>query len=329
MQTDSRTDRNTDTDAPAIAPNLPPLPYRRTVEIGDAPHGGSVFAEIEIRQTGKGPELSISGTYPGGGGQIRDAVRDITALRPGWTPAIRDRFLAIWDAWHLNGMRAGCAHQTGAGWDASLKIGGKYAGHVYQTEHPDGILCKPCPVCGYQYGSAWLYVPLPADIVAEILAWPSGGIEPGPDGRTPDSYDLQADRWLQASGVTFEAEHAQKKPAPWGPKGARAGDNGMAQHWRVTLRAPSGAGVRPLSFDFWNSQADTEAGIPLRPYTVLACLSDDRQYTDADDAADAFGGVITLSQARRIAAWGLRISRWIDAVDRVRPGMGDQLGEIS
>jgi hypothetical protein len=41
----------------------------------------------------------------------------------------------------------------------------KTAGWVYPKEHPRGLLCKPCPTCGYKYGSAWLYEPLPADVV--------------------------------------------------------------------------------------------------------------------------------------------------------------------
>lgn len=43
------------------------------------------------------------------------------------------------------------------------KIDIKILGHTYQTEHPEGILCKPCPVCGYKYGNSWLYVPVPED----------------------------------------------------------------------------------------------------------------------------------------------------------------------
>jgi hypothetical protein len=39
----------------------------------------------------------------------------------------------------------------------------KKAGWVYEAEHPDGLLGKPCPVCGYKYGSQWLKVDVPAD----------------------------------------------------------------------------------------------------------------------------------------------------------------------
>lgn len=39
----------------------------------------------------------------------------------------------------------------------------KALGWLKPSEHPDGILCRPCPVCGYEYGSKWLYVPIPED----------------------------------------------------------------------------------------------------------------------------------------------------------------------
>lgn len=40
--------------------------------------------------------------------------------------------------------------------DSDTKLGDK---------HPLGILTKPCPVCGYKWGSSWRYEPLPEDVV--------------------------------------------------------------------------------------------------------------------------------------------------------------------
>lgn len=37
----------------------------------------------------------------------------------------------------------------------------KRLGWLRETEHPRGILCRPCPVCGYKYGTSWLYSPIP------------------------------------------------------------------------------------------------------------------------------------------------------------------------
>lgn len=44
----------------------------------------------------------------------------------------------------------------------------KALGWLREDEHPDGILSKPCPVCGYKYGSSWVYFPIPADDEAII-----------------------------------------------------------------------------------------------------------------------------------------------------------------
>lgn len=42
------------------------------------------------------------------------------------------------------------------------------AGHVRSTDHPDGVLCKACPVCGYKYGTKWNYRPIPEKDLARI-----------------------------------------------------------------------------------------------------------------------------------------------------------------
>lgn len=54
----------------------------------------------------------------------------------------------------------------------------KLAGWTYEHEHPAGILSKPCPECGYQYGSAWLYEEIPADIIAWLFALPDTDTTP-------------------------------------------------------------------------------------------------------------------------------------------------------
>lgn len=45
-------------------------------------------------------------------------------------------------------------------------------GWLKQGKHPEGILSKPCPICGYKYGSAWLYMPIPEEddkIIRELM----------------------------------------------------------------------------------------------------------------------------------------------------------------
>jgi len=47
----------------------------------------------------------------------------------------------------------------------------KSPGWVYPEQHSKGKLCKPCPKCGYKYGSAWLKEELPSEIVKEVESW--------------------------------------------------------------------------------------------------------------------------------------------------------------
>ena len=47
----------------------------------------------------------------------------------------------------------------------------KTLGWLKPAEHPRGILCKPCPVCGYNYGSEWRYMPIPPEVIEEIMDW--------------------------------------------------------------------------------------------------------------------------------------------------------------
>ena len=51
-------------------------------------------------------------------------------------------------------------------------------GWLKPDEHPDGILCKPCPVCGYKYGTSWLKEEVPADVIDWLFALPDTTVRP-------------------------------------------------------------------------------------------------------------------------------------------------------
>jgi len=86
-------------------------------------------------------------------GQIVDDLRAV-----GSTRALR--VADLWDRWHLNGMRANCAHfpdqhyHPGETCPAGLTIGG----------NPAVVGVEPA----YASGSAWLFEPVPADVLAEL-----------------------------------------------------------------------------------------------------------------------------------------------------------------
>jgi hypothetical protein len=205
----------------------------------------------KLRNTADGPEFSAQAEIWQSnkrdimcGGQCVDTV---AALFPSDKRA--QEIKAVWEKYHLNGMKAGCEHQR-ANWNtlepitlyyfrrrrevvdacheakhqakACIKAGQtfaptpeqtrlanlpdkltletaelpaelakdyrpdgpayegdnygkasetKTAGWVKPSEHSKGLLCKPCEVCGYEYGSAWLYSPIPADVIAQIKSW--------------------------------------------------------------------------------------------------------------------------------------------------------------
>ena len=46
------------------------------------------------------------------------------------------------------------------------------SGWVKANEHPDGVLCKPCPECGYRYGTGWHYKEVPDEALEFLAALP-------------------------------------------------------------------------------------------------------------------------------------------------------------
>ena len=54
----------------------------------------------------------------------------------------------------------------------------KTTGWLTQEEHPEGVLSKPCPVCGYKYGSAWRFEEVPAEVIDWLKSLPDTKITP-------------------------------------------------------------------------------------------------------------------------------------------------------
>lgn len=151
--------------------------------------GLSVFVEVEYPRKHGRPEqraLSICAeVYKHGrdvaGGQCIDYVRAVAdhgTPAKAWSPERILRLCNIWERWHLNDLRAGCEHQRALRWDLA-PIDPTLPTGAY-IEHPDGhhgwnmltwlpverggLLSAPCWVCGYKYGSQWLYEPLPPEV---------------------------------------------------------------------------------------------------------------------------------------------------------------------
>lgn len=54
----------------------------------------------------------------------------------------------------------------------------KTRGWVRCDEHESGILCKPCPVCGYKYGTAWKTEEVPQDVIDWLFSLPDSKLTP-------------------------------------------------------------------------------------------------------------------------------------------------------
>jgi hypothetical protein len=64
------------------------------------------------------------------------------------------------------------------GWIEEDKRETKTSGWVNETEHPEGELSKPCPVCGYKYGTSWLKEEVPAQVIEFLQALPPADTTP-------------------------------------------------------------------------------------------------------------------------------------------------------
>lgn len=54
----------------------------------------------------------------------------------------------------------------------------KTRGWIRYDESDKGILCKPCPVCGYKYGTSWLKEDVPQDVIDWLFALPETQKQP-------------------------------------------------------------------------------------------------------------------------------------------------------
>lgn len=134
-----------------------------------------IIVEVERKESGGFEHLltmhGVEGPLPsgnclGGCGQINMSIWDGQKIADGYTaaPGWDDQMLAglfmVWDAYHLNDLRAGCQHQQDAGYTYE-----KNRGHV-------------CPLCGYKIGTAWKVKNIPEDVIDWIHTLPDSQIVP-------------------------------------------------------------------------------------------------------------------------------------------------------
>lgn len=94
-----------------------------------------------------------------GAGQNVDSLNAVDVLAPGWTVEDQISLAAIWHRWHLNDMRAACAHMDP---NTLIREPDGYGGTRISTTE------NVCPVSGYKWGHAWLYEEIPPTVLREI-----------------------------------------------------------------------------------------------------------------------------------------------------------------
>lgn len=158
----------------------------KVIRIGSGAYG-NVFCKIEY----KAGRLSITGVEGpkrngdaiGGCGQIIMREWGIKTYAPGWTAQLEAEFRTVWDKWHLNGMQAGSPAQT-AYLDANpitVKYPESHYDRVCASLAAAGLNPDPNYIHNgkpYEYGSAWLSVDVPADVLEFLHALPDTDTAP-------------------------------------------------------------------------------------------------------------------------------------------------------
>jgi hypothetical protein len=89
---------------------------------------------------------------PSRSGQAIESLSEVTEPAPDWTLEEIAELRSIWERWHLNTMRAACAHMSP---DAATLWG-------------RGMVEECAEGTGYTYGHAWLTEELPGEIVERV-----------------------------------------------------------------------------------------------------------------------------------------------------------------
>ena len=125
----------------------------------------NLVISVNLRQTENGPALRIIGMLEDSAGQIYKDIRraECFNFRSGWTQEKLDKLLDVWEAYHLNDLQAGTPEQMEIlrSWFETVKYPeNTYDGQLRQLDK-HGMRTHN----GHVYGTKWLYLPIPADVL--------------------------------------------------------------------------------------------------------------------------------------------------------------------
>ena len=141
------------------------IQYEIVCSVRQGNKDSNLVISVNLRESEHGPALSIVGIMGGSAGQVHKEVRSANCynFRSGWTQEKLDKFLDVWEMYHLNDLKAGTPEQMEIlrPWFETVKYPeNTYDGQLRQLDKY-GMRTHN----GHVYGSKWLYMPIPADVL--------------------------------------------------------------------------------------------------------------------------------------------------------------------
>lgn len=124
-----------------------------------------------------------------------------------------------------------------------------------------------------------------------------------------DEYETKAKGFLRKFGLDLKVVFQGDKCPPW----KVPCDHMHGDRYRIIISAKDGRAPKSISFDFWGSVNDMQAGKAPTAYSVLACISSEANSpTDPDEVYREFGDM-PPSQAVRVADFAKRLQAFFTA----------------
>ena len=152
--------------------------FTKIVSIGRSRATGTTYCKIQFDDS----RLSIAGVEGpkangdclGSCGQIVMHEWRFDSLCPGWNPELIAQFRAVWKRWHLNDMTPGSPAQM------QWLRGNPEAprDYTWASKALADAGLNPDPSNGYKYGHAWLFEPVPSDVLSFLQSLPDSDTSP-------------------------------------------------------------------------------------------------------------------------------------------------------
>jgi len=146
-------------------------PFEKKSIIGDGPEG-----RIVVRIKWDGKNLSLTGDIGRDhGGQIVGSPWDIATYAEGVDAETVEKLRTIWKTYHLNDMQAGSPAQTAYLKSHPIENRADFYNEAVAALTRAGINPDASHLHNgkpYQYGTAWLRIEVPADVVQWLQALP-------------------------------------------------------------------------------------------------------------------------------------------------------------